>query len=138
MLVQNFAAAWAARTSFYMGAFDKRTDAFVAQIYIGTVGMDVPEFELGYFVDKDHEGQGYVTEAARATLRFMFEHLKAYRVRLQCDDTNTRSRRVAERCGMVREGHLRDNKRSSDGVRSGTLCFGLLKPEFEARGFGTS
>jgi RimJ/RimL family protein N-acetyltransferase len=131
-VVQDLAAAWAARNSFFIGAFDKQTDEFVAQIYIGPVNWDLPEFEIGYFVDKDHEGHGYVTEAVQATLGFIFEHLRAHRVRLECDDTNRRSYRVAERCGMVREGHFRENKRSSDGVFSGTLHFGLLRSEFEA------
>jgi RimJ/RimL family protein N-acetyltransferase len=53
-------------------------------------------------------------------------------VRMECDDTNERSRRVAERCGLVREAHFRENKVHADGTRSGTLHFGLLKREFEA------
>jgi RimJ/RimL family protein N-acetyltransferase len=132
IVVQDLAAAWAARTSFFLGAFDKQTSEFVAQIYVGPVNWDLPEFQLGYFVDKDHEGQGYVTEAVKATLRFIFEHLKAHRVHLECDDTNRRSYRVAERCGMVREGHFRENKRNSDGAFTGTLRYGLLRSEFEA------
>jgi RimJ/RimL family protein N-acetyltransferase len=131
-LMRQFAAEWAARTSFFLGAFDKRIDAFVAQIYVGPTNWDVPEFQIGYFADKDHEGHGYITEAAQATLEFVFEHLRAERVCLECDDTNTRSARVAERCGMVREGHFRQNKRSPEGVPSGTLHFGLLRREFEA------
>jgi len=131
-LVQELAAAWRARDCFFMGAFDRQTDAFVAQVYVGPVHWDVPEFEIGFFVDVDHEGQGYVTEAVRAVLGFIFRHLQAHRVRLECDDTNVRSRRVAERCGMVLEGHIRENKRSVDGTLSGTLHFGLLRREFEA------
>jgi len=131
-LVQDFAAQWAARTSFFLGAFDKRIDAFAAQIYVGPSNWDVPEFQIGYFADIDHEGCGYVTEAAQAALRFLFEHLRAERVCLECDDTNTRSVRVAERCGMLREGHFRQNKRGADGALSGTLHFGLLRREFEA------
>jgi ribosomal-protein-alanine N-acetyltransferase len=83
-------------------------------------------------VDQDREGQGYVTEAVRAAMGFIFEHLGAHRVRMECDDTNERSWRVAERCGMVREGHIRENKRNVDGTLSGTLHFGLLRREFEA------
>jgi aminoglycoside 6'-N-acetyltransferase len=101
-------------------------------VYIGSVSWDLPEFEVGYFVDKDHEGQGYVTEAVKAALRFIFEHLQAHRVRLECDDTNARSYRVAERCGFTREGHLREVKKHADGTFSGTLCYGLLRSEFEA------
>jgi ribosomal-protein-alanine N-acetyltransferase len=132
ILVRKLAAEWMARTCFFMGAFDRETDEFVAQVYVGPVSWDVPEFEIGFFVDKEREGQGYVTEAVRAVMGFLFEHLKAHRVRMECDDTNVRSRRVAERCGMVREGHIRENKRNPDGKLSGTLHFGLLKKEFEA------
>jgi ribosomal-protein-alanine N-acetyltransferase len=130
VVVRELAAEWEARSCFFMGAFDRETDEFVAQVYVGPVNWDVPEFEIGFFADKDHEGQGYVTEAMRAALGFIFEHLKAHRVRLECDDTNERSRRVAERCGMVMEGHIRENKKNADGTLSGTLYFGLLKREF--------
>jgi len=132
VVVRELAAAWVARDCFFMGAFDRETKAFVAQLYVGPVHWDVPEFEIGFFVDVDHEGQGYVTEAVRAVLGFIFRHLQAHCVRLECDDTNVRSRRVAERCGMVLEGHIRENKRSVDGTLSGTLHFGLLRREFEA------
>jgi RimJ/RimL family protein N-acetyltransferase len=132
VVVRDLAAEWDARNCFFMGAFDRETDEFVAQVYVGPVNWDVPEFEIGFFVDKDHEGQGYVTEAVRAAMEFIFGHLKAHRVRMECDDTNERSRRVAERCGLVREGHIRENKVYAAGTRSGTLHFGLLKREFEA------
>jgi RimJ/RimL family protein N-acetyltransferase len=132
VVVRELAAEWSARNCFFMGVFDRDTDEFVSQVYIGPVNWDVPEFEIGFFVDKDHEGQGYVTEAARAAMGFIFRHLGAHRVRLECDDTNDRSRRVAERCGMVMEGHIRENKRNADGMLSGTLHFGLLRREFEA------
>jgi len=130
IVVRSFAAAWAARDAFFLGAFRRDTNGFVAQIYIGAVNWDLPEFELGYFADVEHEGQGYVTEAARAALSFAFEYLGAHRVRLRCDDTNVRSFRVAERCGMVREGHIREDKRNSDGSISGTLHYGMLRNEF--------
>jgi RimJ/RimL family protein N-acetyltransferase len=131
-LVQDFAAEWTARTSLFLGAFDKRTGEFAAQIYVGPTNWDLPEFQVGYFADRGHEGQGYVTEAVRAALGVVFKHLRAHRVCLECDDTNTRSARVAERCGMLREGHFRENKRGADGVLSGTLHFGLLRREYLA------
>jgi RimJ/RimL family protein N-acetyltransferase len=131
IVVRDLAAQWAARNCFFLGVFDKQTDEFVAQIYVGPVNWDLPELQIGYFVDKDHEGLGYVTEALQATLRFIFDHLQAHRVRLECDDANVRSYRVAERCGMVKEGHFRENKKNSDGTFSGTLHFGLLRSEFE-------
>jgi ribosomal-protein-alanine N-acetyltransferase len=129
-LVRSLAVQWAERRSFFLGAFDRSSDEFVAQVFVGPVSWELPEFQIGYFVDKAHEGRGYVSEAVRAALGFVFQHLHAGRVRLECDDTNARSIRVAERCGMVREGHLRQNKKNKDGTLSGTMIYGLLKSEF--------
>jgi [ribosomal protein S5]-alanine N-acetyltransferase len=131
--VRDFAVAWAERSAFFMGVFHQVTQDFVAQIYIGVVNWDLPEFDLGYFADVEHEGQGYVTEAAEAALEFIFTRLGAVRVRLECDDTNSRSYRVAERCGMIKEGHIRENKRNADGSINGTLLYALLRSEFIAR-----
>lgn len=131
-VVRDFAAAWAERRAFFAAAFLRNTQEFTAQMYIGVANRDLPELEIGYFADVDHQGRGYVTEATRAALRFAFRHLGAYRVRLECDDTNVRSYLVAERCGMVREGHIRENKKNADGSISGTLHYGLLRREWLA------
>jgi [ribosomal protein S5]-alanine N-acetyltransferase len=129
-VVRSLALQAAEGRNFFFGVFDRMNDEFVAQVYIGLVSWDLPEFQIGYFVDKGHEGRGYVTEAVRAAMQFVFQNLNAYRLRLECDDTNERSMRVAEHCGMLREGHLRRNKKNRDGSVSGTMIYGLLKSEF--------
>jgi len=132
ILVRELNVEWIARNYFLMGAFDKKTQEFIAQIYIGVVNWDLPEFEVGYFVDVDHQGIGYVTEAVKATLGFIFSYLKAQRICLHTRDTNLPSQRVAERCGFILEGHIRENKRDPDGCVSGDLYYGLLKSEYNA------
>jgi RimJ/RimL family protein N-acetyltransferase len=131
-LMRALVTDWVARRAFFLGAFDRTSGEFVAQIYIGPVNWGLPEFEIGYFVDRDHEGQGFVAEAVRASLRFLFESLGAHRVCAECDDTNLRSARVLERSGFVREGHFRENKRHPDGTISGTLHFGLLQSDISS------
>ena len=130
-MLKKFEADWQQRSRFFLGAFDRLTNEFVAQIYIGVVSQDLPEFELGYFVEAGHEDRGYIVEAAIAALQLIFDDLQASRVRLECDDTNLRSRRVAERCGFVQEGQIRQNKKNADGTFTGTLFFGMLRNEYE-------
>jgi ribosomal-protein-alanine N-acetyltransferase len=132
-VLRDFADAWAARRAFFFGCFRRDDDAFVGQLYIGLVSRELPEFEIGYFADREHTGRGYISEATRAGLDFCFTHLRAERVRLECDDTNEPSIRVAERCGFVREGHLRRNRRWPGGTLSGTLLFGMLRDEWASR-----
>jgi [ribosomal protein S5]-alanine N-acetyltransferase len=131
-LVNFFIMDWIARSNFFLGVFLKGGQEFVGQIYIGLPNASLPEFELGYFADVAHEGRGFITEAARGSLELIFHTLHAHRVRLECDDTNQRSSRVAERCGLLREGHLRENKRGPDGTLSGTFLYGMLRAEFES------
>ena len=129
-VVRSFAMQWGGGRNFFLGVFDKTNNLFVAQVHVGLVSSELPEFQIGYFVDTEHQGRGYVTEAVQAVLRFAFQDLRAFRIRLECDDTNVRSIRVAERCRMVREAHLRQNKKNRDGTFSGTMIFGLLRSEF--------
>jgi RimJ/RimL family protein N-acetyltransferase len=130
ILVREYAAEWAARRSFFMGAFLRTTEEFVAQVTLIPIDWDLPQFSVGYWADVDRQGQGFVTEAVRAAARFAFVHLQAHRLAIECDGTNERSLRVAERAGFTREGHLRQNKRHPDGTISGTLLYGLLADEF--------
>jgi aminoglycoside 6'-N-acetyltransferase len=132
VLMRELAAEWMGRNCFFIGLFNKKTDEFVGQIYVGPMDWNLPEFQIGYFVDVDHEGQGYITEAVKATLQVIFNQLNAHRVRLECDETNLRSIRVAERCKIAREGYLRENKRNPDGKYSGSFIYGLLKSEYQA------
>jgi RimJ/RimL family protein N-acetyltransferase len=132
-LIVDLVDAWEKRTYFFMGVFLKESEQFVAQIYIGSVNQNIPEFGIGYFSDVKHEGKGYVTEAMNAVVKSLFEILDAHRIRIETDDTNTRSIGVAERCGFVQEGHIRENKKNPDGTYSGTLYYGLLKKEFHTR-----
>jgi RimJ/RimL family protein N-acetyltransferase len=134
-LVRDLANEWAKHSCFFIGAFEKKTGEFVAQIYVGPVDRKLPGYQIGYFADVDHEGQGYVTEAVRATLQIIFNQLHAYRVQLECNETNLRSIRVAERCKMTQEGCLRENKRSPKGTYSNSVIYGLLKSEYQADGW---
>jgi RimJ/RimL family protein N-acetyltransferase len=134
-LVRQFGADWVARKVFFLGAWEKATGEFVAQIYVGVVSWRLPEFMVGYWVDAPREGQGYVAEAVRGTLAgLVFGPLGAHRARLECNEMNERSQRVAERCGFTREGHIRQTRPNvllPDGSYSGDYVYGLLRSEWE-------
>lgn len=61
------------------------------------------EIEVGYHVRRDLWGKGYATEAARACTDYAFRRLGATRVISMIRPENLRSRRVAEKNGMVCE-----------------------------------
>jgi RimJ/RimL family protein N-acetyltransferase len=77
--------------------------------FIGFTGLCVTGFdthftpcvEIGWRVAYDHWGRGYATEAARAALKFGFQHLRLDEIVSFTVPANLRSRRVMERLGMT-------------------------------------
>ena len=76
--------------------------------FIGMVALADPDFEapfmpaveIGWRLAAEHWGQGYATEAARATLAFGFERLALPEIVSFTTVANVRSRRVMEKIGM--------------------------------------
>ena len=58
------------------------------------------EMEVGYVFARRFQGQGYATEAARASMQYAFEKLDRARLISLIRPENTPSRRVAERNGL--------------------------------------
>jgi len=91
---------WEQGICYFVGAFDATTREFVAQVYVGPFSAKPIDFIIGYVAEHSHEGYGYVSEAVASTVEKIFSHLGADQVRIHCNETNVRSRKVAERCGF--------------------------------------
>jgi ribosomal-protein-alanine N-acetyltransferase len=63
---------------------------------------------IGYHVDAELEGQGYMTEALSAVIRYAFDELKLHRIMANYMPRNERSARLLDRLGFVREGLARE------------------------------
>ena len=104
---------------------------------IGRAGMklttpDRREGMLWYILLRDHWGQGYAPEAARALLAFGFEELRLHRIFIDIDPRNLASARVGEKLGMRREAHLVENV-FVKGEWCDTLLLGLLDREWKTQ-----
>lgn len=120
------------RTDLGYLLFLRGTDAFVGRCGLHKADWSVPSFMLGYWVNRQYEGQGYITESARALVALAFRALHANRVWLSCSPFNLRSRRVAERVGFRLEGELRNERRMPDGSLRDTLMYGMTTADHEA------
>ncbi|WP_020519717.1 GNAT family N-acetyltransferase [Catelliglobosispora koreensis] len=88
--------------------------------------------ELGYVVNPDFGGHGYVTEAATAMLRLGFEELGLHRIIARIDERNGPSARLARRLGMRQEAHLIENEWFK-GDWSNEFQFAMLASEWHAQ-----
>lgn len=88
------------------------------------------EGEIGYLLDEPYWGKGYATEIARALIDFGFREHNMHRIIAKCDARNEGSFNIMEKCGMKRDGKLRENMKTRDGRRD-TLIYSILRWEWE-------
>jgi RimJ/RimL family protein N-acetyltransferase len=119
-------ASFITRTDLPMLMFLHDRKTVVGGTGLHRMDWSVPRFEIGYWVRRTHEGQGYVAEAVRALTRFAFNTLKAERVEIHCSHRNARSQRVAERCGFLLDGRLRNHGREPTGELRDMLVYSLV------------
>ena len=81
--------------------------------------------EVGYLFEKAYWHRGYAAEAARACRDYAFSTLGAQAVYSIIRDTNTASRRVAERNGMTPVGTL---EKFYYGIHMPHIVYGIRRP----------
>ena len=95
--------------------------------------VDAPhrKCELGYSLATWQWGKGLMTEAAGRVVDLAFElDAETHKVRAMADSRNIGSLRVMEKIGMVREGHLRENRYYRGEFIDEVWC-GILRAEWE-------
>lgn len=65
-------------------------------------------FEIGYWIDSQYSGNGYMTEAVNAITQYAFDQFKAVRVQICAQLDNQKSIAVAKRCGFIQEAILKN------------------------------
>jgi RimJ/RimL family protein N-acetyltransferase len=128
---RRLTAEWHLRTLFIFGIWETASGAYVGESYLANADWEVPRIELGYFVIQSKTGNGYATEAARATIAYAFTHLHVTRIDLRCAIDNAASQRVADHCGFVQEGCFRQHHRKKDGTLVDMVWYGLLLSEWQ-------
>ena len=101
---------------------------------IGAIDIrPVPEHEksgFGYVLNRNYWERGYMTEALRAILAFCFDTLELNKVESNHFVGNEGSGRVMEKCGMVKEGLLKQALKIK-GVFRDTVHYGITKADWE-------
>jgi ribosomal-protein-serine acetyltransferase len=83
---------------------------------VGMVGMHRVDWangrtSVGYWLARDAQGRGVMTEAVRAYVDYAFATLGLHRVVVEAAVENARSRAIPERLGFREEGVLREVER---------------------------
>jgi [ribosomal protein S5]-alanine N-acetyltransferase len=85
--------------------------------------------EVGCILLPEYWKAGYASEILRALLKFGFHDHSLHRIFGKCDELNSPSARVMEKCGLQYEGTLREHVWLRDHWRS-TRYYGILAGEY--------
>ncbi len=121
------AASWILRTDLPLLLFRRSDQAHVGNCGLHRFDWQTRVFEIGWWCRKPYQGQGFITEAARATIEFSFTHLGARRVWALADEANDKSWRVAERAGLIYEGTLKSERADPDGTRRDMRVYAITR-----------
>lgn len=104
---------------------------------IGSVNVvsrdeDIMACELGYCLTRKFWGRGYMSQAVKGAVDFLFREMDYNRIAARHDSNNPASGRVMEKAGMVREGVLRQAGKSNQGIGD-MICYAILRSEWSEK-----
>ncbi|MFC6476327.1 ribosomal protein S5-alanine N-acetyltransferase [Pseudomonas asuensis] len=86
---------------------DKRTDTIIGSCNSNIIRGSFLACHLGYSIAESHQGKGFMFEAARAGIDYMFTQRKLHRIMANYIPHNARSAQLLKRLGFEREGYAR-------------------------------
>lgn len=104
--------------------------AWVGSMGFHTINVANEWGEIGYWIAKEYEGKGIMTQCVKAMITYGFHDLNLHRIQIKCDANNTKSKAIPERLGFIFEGTVRENHKRN-GEFSDGLIYGLLKNEWK-------
>ena len=107
-------AAFLKREDLRLLLFHKQSGMFIGSSGLHRIDWKVRKFEIGYWIDSNYSGVGYMTEAVQGIVKFAIQELRAKRIEIRCNAENWKSRKVAERCFFQLEAILKNNSQSVD------------------------
>jgi len=129
--VRQKIAAWLRQEEYCFGVWENESAKLIGYVKIFQIDWTVPSADITFFIDKDFESQGFMTEVVRKLIRFAFEQLSIEKVRLRTATDNYATQRLARKCGLRREGDLRSEYRRPSGELVDVMLFGYTKTEYE-------
>lgn len=89
---------------------------------------------LGYMMDKDYHGKGYMSEALTEVIKYGFETIGLHSLKADVTYGNLPSMNLLERHGFTQEAHYKEDC-FKDGKFLDTVVYGLINPNQKVERF---
>ena len=119
------------RRSIRLLIFRQDSGEFVGEAQFTRFNWDVPRCEIGYWVRKSMQKQGFMTEAIIRMTDIGFDVLNMSRLEMRFGQGNQAGFRVAEKAGYTLEGTLRHHRRRRNGELADTIVYGIIPEEWD-------
>ena len=115
---------------FHLGIALKESNRVIGDLWVYLIENDRMA-SVAIRLSSGHHGKGYGTESLSATTDFCFAKTELQRLWAEVDVRNIASQRILEKCGYLKEGHIRQGKMVN------TWCdyyiYGILKSDSRPR-----
>jgi RimJ/RimL family protein N-acetyltransferase len=118
---------------YFFAVCELGDDRFIGTTWLKDVNMHHANAELAIYMDRDHIGAGWGTDAQRVLLHFAFNTVGLQRVWLTVYASNARAIRSYEKLGFKQEGLMRRSWRGPKGLED-SLLMAILADEWQAAG----
>ena len=99
---------WDPMNRFSVLLIEDKSGSLIGRINIFPARHGYDGYEIGWITfEQVNRGKGYVSEAVRLVVHWMFDGLKINRIEAYIHPDNVASQRVAEKCGLKHEAILR-------------------------------
>lgn len=121
---------WESGRAYAFLIFKKDTEGLIGGINLNNVCKGAAQFaSLGYWLDKNQQGHGYMNEALSLVIAYAFTELKLHRLNAGCLQHNERSIKLLRRLGFTEEGMAKKYLNIA-GQWQDHLLFGLNVEDF--------
>ena len=98
------------KEKYPFGIFLKTTDELIGNVALSEVMWgSLQSCFIGYFLDLQHNGKGYMAEAVDLAVKFAFDEIHLHRIEAGVMPRNHSSMRVLEKAGFHKEGIAQKN-----------------------------
>ncbi len=131
MYVREKIAAWLRQKEFCFGVWENKNALLIGFVRLYHIDWSVPSADITFFIDRNFEGKGIMTEVVQTIMRFAFSQLEIEKLRLRTATDNYATQRLARKCAFRREGDLRSEIRRPSGELVDVMLFGYTKAEYD-------
>ncbi|MBN2281770.1 MAG: GNAT family N-acetyltransferase [Candidatus Marinimicrobia bacterium] len=130
--IQEMNLAFDLKLGLNWAIMDKQSDKMIGYFGIWRIEWDNCRGEIGYSLDPDYWGNGYMSEVFQTIIPFGFRQLNLHSMEANINPHNESSRKILLKHGFVKEAYFQENF-FFDGQFLDSEIYSLLEKNFISR-----